>query len=130
MKCPRDHAELNIRQREGVVGQVCKTCQGIFLTSTGVKLFKVNHQTDVLENIPETCLQVKAKTFCPNCYSKMSLVKMDDIEIDVCSDCTGIWFDKNEASKIAKNYNPNTPRDENGWYLFFEAVSLLLSRPC
>ena len=49
MKCPRDQTELTIKSKEGVVGYCCNDCNGIFLKGSGMKAFKLNFQTEVLE---------------------------------------------------------------------------------
>ncbi len=123
MQCPHDHSDLDFRQKEEVVGHVCKGCSGIFLTAIGVDRFKVIHQTDVLQLIDRQQLSPSSKINCPNCSTKMSLVLIDDIEIDVCTHCTGIWFDKAEVAKIIEMYGDKPRYEGNGWYVFLEVLS-------
>lgn len=38
---------------------------------------------------------------CPNCQSELKKVNANDVEIDVCPKCEGIWFDGQELQKVA-----------------------------
>ena len=37
---------------------------------------------------------------CPKCRSDMEQIIIDDIEVDRCSSCHGLWFDDGELSKL------------------------------
>lgn len=37
---------------------------------------------------------------CPNCKVEMKSINREDIEIDVCTNCYGIWLDKGELEKL------------------------------
>jgi Zn-finger nucleic acid-binding protein len=37
---------------------------------------------------------------CPKCRSDMQQVMIDDIEVDRCSTCHGLWFDDGELGKL------------------------------
>lgn len=39
---------------------------------------------------------------CPKCQSDMVQTVIDDIEIDRCSSCHGLWFDAGELSKVRR----------------------------
>lgn len=41
---------------------------------------------------------------CPKCSETMKEVLLDDIEIDQCTGCSGIWFDKGEAEELSKRW--------------------------
>ena len=36
---------------------------------------------------------------CPKCNDKMEVEKIEDVEIDVCTKCAGVWFDQDELRK-------------------------------
>lgn len=58
---------------------------------------------------------------CPKCRSEMDAVIYEDIEIDRCKNCRGIWFDagesdwlRHEAAAMAIDTgDPATGRDKN-----------------
>lgn len=113
MKCPRDNSALTLEQSEEVVGKVCILCKGIFLEGKGVAAFKYNHETTVLEQIYKAVSQIESTVQCPCCKSSMKLVSLDGVEIDVCNNCKGIWFDKSEISKIINKHSQRNTSGEN-----------------
>lgn len=38
---------------------------------------------------------------CPRCHSPMIVVEYDDIELDFCTQCEGLWFDSGEIQLVA-----------------------------
>jgi len=52
---------------------------------------------------------------CPKCNNKnLEKIKINDIKVDRCSNCGGLWFDKNEL-KITRDH-----RDQNLSWLKFD----------
>jgi len=41
---------------------------------------------------------------CPKCDAEMDEVKCDDVDVDRCSDCGGIWFDRGEAETLSSQW--------------------------
>ena len=41
---------------------------------------------------------------CPKCDRKMDEVTCEDVVIDRCSSCQGIWFDKGEAETLSERW--------------------------
>ena len=39
---------------------------------------------------------------CPKCDSKMEIVSINEIKVDRCISCKGIWFDAHELSDAKK----------------------------
>jgi len=37
---------------------------------------------------------------CPVCRQPMVIVEFDDIELDICPDCQGLWFDTQELREL------------------------------
>jgi Zn-finger nucleic acid-binding protein len=115
MKCPRDNSTLKLEQSEQVVGQVCNICKGIFLEGKGVDAFKYNHETQILDQIYKIVPQVKSDIICPCCKSSMKIISLDNLEIDICKKCKGMWFDESEISKIITKHSPHNTSDENAF---------------
>ncbi|MBU0628545.1 MAG: zf-TFIIB domain-containing protein [Nanoarchaeota archaeon] len=42
---------------------------------------------------------------CPRCNKDMEKLKKENIIIDVCKKCKGIWLDEGEIEKLAKIAN-------------------------
>ena len=37
---------------------------------------------------------------CPNCNASMQEVKREDVSIDMCPACRGVWLDRGELEKL------------------------------
>lgn len=42
---------------------------------------------------------------CPNCSVEMQIVQKNEIDIDYCPECKGVWLDRGEIDKIARIQN-------------------------
>jgi len=51
---------------------------------------------------------------CPKCDGKLVETNYENIKIDVCSKCTGVWLDAGELAQIAVKEN-----DDSGWFSKF-----------
>ena len=47
---------------------------------------------------------------CPRCNVKMEKLKKNDIIIDICKKCNGMWLDEGEIQRLAEM----SKGDENG----------------
>ncbi len=39
---------------------------------------------------------------CPNCSIQMQQMQRNEVDIDYCPSCKGVWLDRGEIDKIAK----------------------------
>ena len=106
MKCPKDNSNLKIQESEKVVGHVCDQCSGIYLKESAVSAFKYNYETSILEKIASFYSGNDSFIGCPGCGSIMKMASTEGIEIDYCENCKGIWFDKDEVTKLISLYKP------------------------
>ena len=37
---------------------------------------------------------------CPNCQSGMQEINRNDVHVDVCTSCRGVWLDRGELEKL------------------------------
>lgn len=44
---------------------------------------------------------------CPRCDGKLEVSKFEDVEIDTCDKCGGVWLDSGELEQLTKR--------ESGW---------------
>lgn len=48
---------------------------------------------------------------CPKCPGKLKEITVENVKVDICWICEGIWFDKDELEKVlmadSKNFNLN-----------------------
>lgn len=48
---------------------------------------------------------------CPKCAGKLVETKFENIKIDVCDTCTGVWLDAGEFAQLAHHDTEN-----KGWF--------------
>jgi hypothetical protein len=46
---------------------------------------------------------------CPRCDGKLEETKIDDVSIDTCDKCGGVWLDSGELEQLTK-------RESGGWF--------------
>lgn len=46
---------------------------------------------------------------CPNCNETLLMTHRNNIEIDYCPNCRGVWLDKGELDKLLEVAAQNTP---------------------
>lgn len=46
---------------------------------------------------------------CPKCDGKLMETEYEDIAIDVCDSCSGVWLDKGELARIVDR------NEDSGW---------------
>lgn len=51
---------------------------------------------------------------CPRCNIKMDKIKKENIILDVCSKCHGMWADAGELDKLAEIANKQFKGEKNG----------------
>lgn len=79
----------------------CPKCHGIYLDSGELKkLIKDKKLADYLTKDIGT--QSKSQLVCPRCGGLMDLERADEIEVDVCLSCGGVWLDAGELSDLKK----------------------------
>jgi ribosomal protein L37AE/L43A len=52
--------------------------------------------------------QVSTAPQCPKCDGRLREIEFEEIRIDVCDKCNGVWLDAGELALV-------TYRDERGW---------------
>lgn len=78
---------------------VCPKCGGIWLDHSELKkLLKDKKISDYLTKDIGT--QSKSKLICPRCGGLMDLERADEIEVDVCLNCNGVWLDQGELEDL------------------------------
>ena len=105
MRCPRDNHQLNRKISERLFGDGCNKCDGIFLTGKRTQAYQYNIEKQLLENTVHQDPICDSQLLCPDCNTNMNVTYVDNIEIDICHKCLGVWFDKTEAHAIIQKYN-------------------------
>ena len=97
--CPRCNIETERKEIEvfgpNIFIDMCYKCGGIWLDDGELKkLLKDNKLSDYLTEDIGT--KSRSKLVCPRCGGLMDIEHADDIDVDVCLTCHGVWLDKGE----------------------------------
>ena len=55
---------------------------------------------------------------CPNCHEGMQEIRRNDVQIDVCPKCRGVWLDRGELEKLlgaAREVDRDYERERESW---------------
>ena len=55
---------------------------------------------------------------CPNCNEGMQDVRRNEVQIDVCPKCRGVWLDRGELEKLlhsAREVDAEYEREQASW---------------
>jgi Zn-finger nucleic acid-binding protein len=82
-----------------IIIDVCPKCQGVWLDQG--ELGKLLNDR-VLTNYLTKHIGTKSKSpmVCPSCGGTMDFEKADDVEVDVCLTCGGVWVDQGELDAL------------------------------
>ena len=104
MNCPRGCGPLAQRKSSEIVVDVCPSCRGIWLDAGEFDpLVAERFAGEPLEAYFALTAEpsVRAAAICPVDGAEMGLVRFDDLELDWCGDCHGIWIDGYERDELA-----------------------------
>jgi len=105
MVCPRCQSPLETRERDGIRSSSCPACGGNWFGGAALHaLFARGGDTRHLEEALESFHDVDFRTsrrHCPSCRGKsLKAVMVDDIELDYCVSCKGLFFDPGEMEQV------------------------------
>jgi Zn-finger nucleic acid-binding protein len=84
-----------------IIIDVCPKCKGIWLDEGELKkLLKDRKLTNYLTKHIGT--KSKSPMVCPKCGNTMDIESVEDIEVDVCLLCGGVWLDEGELEELEK----------------------------
>jgi len=106
MRCPRDGQFLEGTDYKKVTIDYCKYCNGSWLDKSELAAI-TKKDRDILSSSDEAELSsLPASPFkCPRCGGNVVVThytKKNEVEIDLCTGCGGIWLDTDELKEIIK----------------------------
>jgi Zn-finger nucleic acid-binding protein len=103
IECPQ--CWVTLRQKEvevfgpNVIIDLCPKCGGIWLDQGELnKLLRDRKLSNYLTKHIGT--QSKSKLVCPRCGWLMDIETAEDVAVDVCLKCGGVWLDCGELEKL------------------------------
>ena len=119
MNCPACASRLSEIQAYGLKVDVCtESCGGVWFDAGELELVDENHErvdSRVLRPLGNQKVAVdrNKQRMCPRCAGTALKRQLEDtlsdLEIDICSDCHGVFLDFGELNVLRKN---NSSRDE------------------
>ena len=114
MNCPRCKTELKNTVYEGVNINTCESCEGEWLDNREIvdiiKAKEVVFSKDEIEKVDGVKKSIEVLVsepsdplVCPRCNTPMKRLNYSystGVIIDRCSECNGIWLDKDELEHI------------------------------
>ncbi len=101
--CPKCQVRLNEIDAEvpgrKVMIDACPKCNGIWLDKGELKQVIGDRKlADYLTKDIGT--KTESPLVCPRCGGLMDYEHAEDVEVDVCLDCRGVWLDAGELSEL------------------------------
>ena len=115
IECPRCWVELKEKEEE-ILGpniriDICPKCNGIWLDHGELKkMIKDKEVTDYLTK--DIGLKSRSPLICPRCRNLMDLEKAENVEVDVCLYCKGVWLDAGELEGLKDVPKDGFEKDE------------------
>ncbi|MGE5472902.1 MAG: zf-TFIIB domain-containing protein [Ignavibacteriales bacterium] len=117
MNCPKCNSTLEPAEVENIKIEVCPSCDGIWLDKFEITKIlhcdfdsiKTSEISKALEKDKDVSNSKTESIKCPVCSLPMTNTNYlfnDNIKIDMCSECYGIWLDDGELKEII-NYAKN-----------------------
>ena len=102
-ECHRCWVEMDKKEMDifgpNIIIDVCPKCKGIWLDKGELgKLLQDRKLTNYLTKHIGT--KSRSPMVCPRCGMTMDIEKADDIEVDVCLTCGGVWLDPGELEAL------------------------------
>lgn len=115
IECPKCWTQMETREEEifgpNVHIDICPKCNGIWLDGGELKkMLKDREVSDYLTK--DIGLKSRSPRICPRCRSLMDLEKAEDVEVDVCLKCRGVWLDPGELDGLKKVPEGGFNKDE------------------
>lgn len=104
--CPRDRTPLVAQKVEGVTIDACPKCHGAFFDEG--ELVRVTGDKELKKYLATVSGKATSQVVCPACGGLMDLDKVEDVELDHCTRCYGVWLDGKELERIGAR-DPDAP---------------------
>ncbi|MCE1248334.1 MAG: zf-TFIIB domain-containing protein [Firmicutes bacterium] len=109
MDCPSCVLPMNTQIFYNIEIDACKMCGGLWFDRHELAAYIKNRKIP-FKLLSGYCLDDRRKIIgegsrkCPRCQKNMQVVNHIDVNVDYCNDCSGLWFDRGELSKILNYY--------------------------
>ena len=104
VECPRCWVKADRVVRKGIEIDICPKCKGIWVDTKELK--KLINNPELHKHLTKYVgIESKSSLVCPRCGGLMNLEYAENVEVDVCLSCKGIWLDKGEFEELKGKEN-------------------------
>lgn len=102
-ECHRCWVEMDKEELDifgpNIIIDVCPKCHGVWLDKGELdKILKDKKLSNYLTKHVGT--KSRSPMVCPRCGNTMDLETAEDVEVDVCLSCGGVWLDEGELEEL------------------------------
>jgi len=120
MKCPRCIEKMEPVEIAGNDAWSCIYCLGHWVEyetlETIINKLNSEQETRIPPKLSNIDSLVPGKRKCPSCTdSVLHLLKSEEIELDVCKSCNGLFFDDGELEQVAGEIPDKEGMPALGW---------------
>ena len=129
--CPRDNFALSKKDVDGASLFQCVRCHGVWIQKESILSLNEEKQIPILGNYLEQEGQLpehfkQGALLCPSDGAKMLFTELNDIEVDLCPTCHGVWLDKGEMESLPA---AQISQPKSSPSLAFNALDVLVHLP-
>jgi len=107
-KCPRCNVALRAVDLRGVEVDACPRCYGAWFDPFEIQSF-LRKPRELQEYVPAADRAWSdSELHCPACNGTMRRLKASEMfpfDIDICGECKGYWFDRDELDRAAETFS-------------------------
>jgi Zn-finger nucleic acid-binding protein len=99
---------MSIVNREEHKTYACIYCNGIWVGGSELAVLLAEEEAapgiEDIRGLGKSAQQISDNRNCPSCdNTALHIIKVYDVELDLCSRCDGIFFDEHELKKVLPN---------------------------
>lgn len=108
MNCPRCTVALEWKPGKGTGVNCCPECQGLWLDNSALNKARQAGEAYLPDDSGTLHGSKVSAISCPNDGSGLCTFTHRGVEVDACPECKGLWLDKGEWHKLAKESGSST----------------------
>jgi len=131
MQCPNCVEKLAHTNTNGLDSYQCFYCEGAWVCGLSIDSLLEQENAEPskkqIQAMLDTAGTLSTKRKCPDCVSHyLSVCKVQRVELDICSACIGVFFDKNEIEAFLPTTHKPTSNEAAISVLSLEGLFLIL----
>ena len=122
---------MEAKRRKGIQFHTCRCCDGNWLPGESLRtLYEQSASAEDERQIFELACESRKISHllkCPSCSDTgLSIIEIHGIELDVCGNCSGVFFDTGELESLRKKLKTNDKEHGVAEHLAGEGLTWLI----